>query len=92
LFVAVCSCCLLASPALAWQPPAGQAPAGQDQFVPVNELPPGDQLPAAPLLIGAYMFVWLAVFVYLWSIWRRIGRVESELQAFGRGARRGSAR
>ena len=28
-----------------------------DGFVPVNELPPGEQLPAAPFLVGAYAFV-----------------------------------
>jgi len=42
---------------------AAQPPAGQSEFVPVDSLPPADQLPAAPLLIGAYAFVWLAVMI-----------------------------
>jgi CcmD family protein len=62
--------------ALALQPPPGQS-----EFVPVDTLPPGDQLPAAPLLVGAYAFVWLAVMFYLWTIWRRLNRVETEMRA-----------
>ena len=38
---------------------AAAAPA-QGEFVPVNALPPTEQLPAAPLLIAAYAFVWVA--------------------------------
>ena len=56
-----------------------QPKAAQDEFVPINELPPDEQLPAAPLLIGAYAFVWVALMVYLWSLWRKLGRVEQEL-------------
>ncbi len=51
----------------------------QDEFVPIDELEAEDQLPAAPLLVGAYSFAWFAMFVYLWSIWRRLARVEREL-------------
>src|SRR5262245_28094581 len=51
---------------------AFQAPAGQSEFVPVNSLPPADQLPAAPLLIAAYAFVWVATLFYVWTIWRRL--------------------
>jgi CcmD family protein len=57
----------------AQQPPSG--------FVPMNELPPSEQLPAAPLLITAYAFVWIAVMLYVWSVWRRLVRVEGELTA-----------
>ena len=56
-----------------------QPKAAQDEFVPINELPPDEQLPAAPLLIGAYAFVWVALMLYLWSLWRKLGRVEQEL-------------
>ena len=31
----------------------------QDEFVPVDELPPQEQLPAAPLLIAAYSVAWI---------------------------------
>jgi hypothetical protein len=77
----------LAAPAFALQPPAGQ-----DQFVPMNSLPPADQLPAAPLLIAAYAFVWLALMVYLWSIWSRLGRVERDMQALQQRTGRGTTR
>ncbi len=39
-----------------------------------------DQLPAAPLLIAAYAFVWIAACFYLWSIWRRLSKVEDEMR------------
>jgi CcmD family protein len=76
-----------AAPAL-----AVQAPAGQTGFVPMNSLPPADQLPAAPLLIAAYAFVWIALMVYLWSIWSRLGRVERDMDALQRRTGRGSTR
>jgi CcmD family protein len=58
------------------QPPRRPA---QDEFVPIDQLPPQEQLPAAPLLVAAYSVVWVLVAGYLFSIWRRVGRVEREL-------------
>jgi hypothetical protein len=52
LTIALCSMLLLGAPALAFQPPPGQS-----EFVPIKDLPPTDQLPAAPYLISAYAFV-----------------------------------
>ena len=63
-----------------------QQPQQQNEFVPVSQLPTPEQMPAGPLVIAAYAFVWLAVLFYLWSIWRRIGRVEADLQALRRRA------
>ncbi|MBI2221367.1 MAG: CcmD family protein [Acidobacteria bacterium] len=54
-------------------------PAQQSEFVPVDELPQADQIPAAPLVIAAYAVAWLAIFFYLFSIWRRLQKVEKEL-------------
>jgi CcmD family protein len=65
-----------------------QPPPGQDGFVPVNTLPPVDTLPAAPMLIAAYAFVWVVLFVYLWSIWRRLRKVEYEIADLTRRAQR----
>ena len=65
-----------AMPALGFQPPAAQS-----EYVPVKDLPPVDQLPAAPLLVAAYSFIWLAAMFYLWTIWRRLGKVETEMRA-----------
>lgn len=56
------------------------APPGQSEYVPIKDLPPTDQMPAAPLLIAAYAFVWVAVLVYLWTIWRRLAKVEAEMR------------
>jgi CcmD family protein len=57
-------------------PPSGAAPEG---FVPVTALPQVEQLPAAPLLIAAYAFVWVALMVYVWSLWKRMKKLEVEL-------------
>jgi CcmD family protein len=68
-----------ASVPIAAQQQAPPPKAAQDEFVPIDQLPPTEQLPAAPLLIAAYSVAWLLVAGYLFSIWRRIGRVEHEL-------------
>ena len=81
LLIALTSFVLLAAPAFAWQPPKGQS-----EFVPVDSVPLSDQLPAAPLLITAYAFVWIVVMVYLWSIWRRLNKVEDEMRALAQKA------
>lgn len=54
-------------------------PPAQDEFVPINELPPQERLPAATFLIVAYSIVWLGLTGYVWSLWRRMGKVEQEL-------------
>ena len=69
---------LLAGPGLAAVTLA-QPPPQQSEFVPISELPPGDQLPAAPLLIAAYAFVWVVLLAYLWSIGNRIRGVRAEI-------------
>jgi CcmD family protein len=66
------------------QAPPQPAKPAQDEFVPIDQLPPGEQLPAAPLLIAAYSVVWLAVAGYLFSIWRRLDRVERDIAEAGR--------
>ena len=76
LLIALTSFVLLAAPAFALQPPKGQS-----EFVPVDTLPAADQLPAAPLLVIAYAFVWAATLVYVWSIWRRMNKVEADMRA-----------
>lgn len=63
---------------------AQQPPSGPDQFLPLDQLPPGQELPAAPFLIAAYAFIWAAAMFYLWTIWRRIGKLEDDMQALAR--------
>lgn len=62
-------------------PVAAQPPttAAQEGFVPMDDIPPEDQMPAAPLVAAAYGVVWAIAVGYLWTIWRRLGAVETEL-------------
>ena len=53
----------------------------QSEFRPVTEIPASEQLPAAPLVIAAYAFVWAAFIAYAWTMWRKVGKVEKELTA-----------
>jgi hypothetical protein len=70
---------------------AQQPPSGSDQFLPLDQLPPGQELPAAPFLIGAYAFVWVAAMFYLWTIWRRVGKLGDEMKALERRSARGDS-
>jgi CcmD family protein len=67
--------------ALSVQQPAAppRTPVVPEGFEPVGDRPPAEQLPAAPFVMAAYAFVWVALLGYLWSIWRRLGAVEREL-------------
>jgi CcmD family protein len=79
--------------ASASQPPASPgSSAAQEGFVPVENLPQQEQLPAAPLVMGAYAVAWVAVFGYLWSIWRRLGSVERDILEVSRRIEAGSRR
>jgi hypothetical protein len=60
----------------AQQPPS---PPGQSEFVPMKDVPPTESIPAAPLLVGGYAFIWVAAIFYLWTIWRRLNKVEHEM-------------
>jgi CcmD family protein len=48
-------------------------------FVPVENAPPGEQIPAMPLLGAAYGFIWVGLLGYVWSIAKRLKQVEIEL-------------
>ena len=49
-----------------------------NEFVPAEQVAKSELSPA-PLLYGAYAFVWVVLLVYVFFLWRRIGRVEGEL-------------
>ena len=87
LFAAVCLGAGPSAAALQEQPPPRV-----EEYTPISELPPEDQLPSAPLLVGAYVFVIVALFAYLLSVARRtaavqreVERLEADLKRTGRG-------
>ena len=85
----VITCWVAAPVAAAMQPPSSAA---QDGFVPIDQLQPREELPAAPLVMAAYSVAWLVIFGYVWSIWRRLSQVEQEIASVSKrvagGARR----
>jgi CcmD family protein len=74
---------LLVLATLSALPSVALAKEGQPQppadFVPVENAPPGEQIPAMPLLGIAYGLIWVGVFGYVWSLARRLQKVEAEI-------------
>ena len=70
----VCVLTMQGSPLL-----AQTQPKQQEAFEPIDQLPPQEQLPAAPLLVGAYAFVLLMLFGYLFMVSRRLTTIQSEV-------------
>ena len=74
----------VSAPLVAQAPaPSGQAPKNQGEYVPIDQLPPQDQLPAAPLLIAAYSFVLMVFFLYVVSLARRLTSVQRDVDRLG---------
>lgn len=75
LAFAVMCLAMLASPTLAQatQPP-------KDEYVPISELPPQEQFPAARLVISAYSVVIIVLFLYVGSVARRLSAVQREVE------------
>ena len=63
---------------------AGAQPEPVNEFVPIDELPEEDRLPAAPFLIAAYSIVWVLAFGYFWLLSRRQADVERDLAELAR--------
>jgi type VI protein secretion system component VasF len=76
------------APALSAQEPSTTEQQGE--FVPAGDLPQREQIPAAPLLIGAYAFVMLAFFGYVVSVSRRLGSVKADVARLEAEIKRGS--
>jgi hypothetical protein len=87
LLIATLSLFLITVPALALQPPTSP-----DGFVPIDTLPPSEQLAAGPFLVGAYVFFLLLMMFYLWTIWQRLGKVEREMHELERRSHGGQVR
>jgi CcmD family protein len=71
----------------AWAQPSRQP--SLEGFVPAEELGNAEQIPAVPLVLTAYGLVWVGVLFYVWLTWRRIGKVETELQQLAKKAKSG---
>ena len=79
-----------ATVAIAAQPetkPPVTTPAATDGFVPVTDLPPAEQMPAGPLVLGAYGFMWAVVLVYVFLLSRRLQAVQKDIDALKRQTR-----
>ena len=87
LALVVCTFLLVTVPLLAQQPQPDEA---MNQFVPRSSLPPSEQIPGGRLVIAAYGFFLILMVFYVWTIWRRIGKVQQDMQNLER--RQGSDR
>ena len=63
-----------------------QVQPAQEEFVPIDELPPEDRLPAAPFLVAAYSIIWILAFGYMWLIAGRLAAAEREIAELSRRA------
>ena len=50
-------------------------------------LPPGEQMPGGPLVLGAYGFIWAVVLVYVYMLSRRLQAVQKDIDALKRQTR-----
>ena len=74
-----CRMLVLSLMLLGFSAAASAQPQPPTDFVPVENAPPGEQIPAMPLLGAAYGFIWIGVFGYVWSLSRRLQKVEAEI-------------
>jgi CcmD family protein len=65
-----------------------QPPRQQEEFIPIDQLPPQEQLPAAPLLVGAYAFVLVMLFGYMFMVARRLTTIQREVDRLDTDLRR----
>jgi hypothetical protein len=82
----ILSATVVAPVGAAQQPPTEQ----QGEFVPAGDLPQREQVPAAPLLVGAYAFVMVTLFAYVVSVSRRIGAVNADISRLEAELKRGT--
>ena len=94
-FVVSLVCALLVLPAVeafSQSPPPQPTSAAQEGFVPIDQLQPKEEMPAAPLVMAAYAVAWLVIFAYVWSLWRRLHKVELEIADVSRRMASGGRR
>ena len=56
-----------------------QQPEPPGQFFELDQLPPAEQMAAAPLLVAAYSVVLIVLFLYVLSVARRLSAVQREV-------------
>jgi CcmD family protein len=78
---------ILFSTAVWAQAPQKPTPPAQEEFVPLSEIPPEEQIPAFTLVATAYAFVWVVLIGYVWSVARRLQKVETDLATLSRERR-----
>ncbi len=83
LVLSVC----LAGPAIAAASQPQPPQPAQEEFVPLDQLPREAELPAAPMVIAAYSFVWVAFLVYMFSMIKRVKKLESDVRTLEQGRR-----
>ena len=66
---------------------AAQPQPSADEFLPMEEVPAEEQIPAINLVAAAYGFVWVVVVGYVWSLGRRLQKAEAEIADLERRAR-----
>jgi len=76
IFIVLIVCCGVLADSTAWAQPPEQT----KTYTPISELPPTEQIPAARLLVAAYAFVLVAVFLYVVSVGRRLTTVQREVE------------
>ncbi len=54
--------------------------------MPIDQLPPQEQVPAAPMVVAAYSFVWIAFLAYVLQLVKRVRKVEADLAALEKAA------
>ncbi|MGH9176728.1 MAG: hypothetical protein ACRD1H_20335, partial [Vicinamibacterales bacterium] len=62
-----------------------QPPQQQDEFVPIDQLPPEEQVPAAPMVVAAYGFIWVAFIAYVFTLVKRVRKVEDDVRRLEQG-------
>jgi CcmD family protein len=63
-------------------PGVGAQEPGQSEFRTISPDEAAlERLPATPFVFWAYAIVWIVLILYVFSLWRRLGRVEQEMQA-----------
>ena len=63
--------------ALSWSVAAQQA--APDGFKPFDENAPRETLPAAPLVFVAYALAWIALAFYVFTLVRKVTKLETDL-------------